>query len=347
MYTFKQFLKDKKSVRLGYLGGSITAGSGASSPEKCWRCRTERELGEMFPDIEFTGIDAAIGGTGSDLGVFRMDEDLMKHNPDFVFVEFAVNDSALQNTDMYMEGIVRKILKKDKNIPIVFVYTLTQKTIEEGYASGKLPMAVAKQQALAEKYGIPSINIGLAIYEEMQKTGNGIEAYTVDTVHPNDTGYDLYTKRIMRELFEILFDIEMPETPVTGRDLSGAGMVLANGFANENWKLSVNKMYKNLPNYIYSNVPGDELEFSFEGSAIGLYFTMEKDSGNFEYSIDGGAPRVWQTWDKYCRDFNRDNSKILDDTLSFGKHTLKIRILKDKEPDSEGTYIRIGAFLVG
>ena len=139
----------------------------------------------------------------------------------------------------------------------------------------------------------------------------------------------------------------MPETPVTGRDLSGAGMVLANGFANENWKLSVNKMYKNLPNYIYSNVPGDELEFSFEGSAIGLYFTKEKDSGNFEYSIDGGAPRVWQTWDKYCCDFNRDNSKILDDTLSFGKHTLKIRILKDKEPDSEGTYIRIGAFLVG
>ena len=33
--------------------------------------------------VNFEGIDAAIGGTGSDLGVFRMDEDLMKYNPDF------------------------------------------------------------------------------------------------------------------------------------------------------------------------------------------------------------------------------------------------------------------------
>ena len=47
-----------------------------------------------------------------------------------------------------MEGIVRKILKKDKNIPIVFVYTLTQKTIEEGYTAGKLPMAVASSRRL-------------------------------------------------------------------------------------------------------------------------------------------------------------------------------------------------------
>ena len=124
----------------------------------------------------------------------------------------------------------------------------------------------------------------------MQKTGNDIKSYTVDPVHPNNTGYDLYTGRITKELFEIEFDNKMPETPVTGKDLSDAKMVLANEFANENWKLSVNKMYKNLPNYIYSNVPGNELEFSFEGSAIGLYFTMEKDSGSFEYSIDGGAP---------------------------------------------------------
>ena len=347
MYTFTQFLKGKKNVKIGYLGGSITAGSGASNPDKCWRCRVTKELGEKYPDINFEGIDAAIGGTGSDLGVFRMDEELMKYNPDFVFVEFAVNDSRLENTDLYMEGIVRKILKRDKNIPIVFIYTLTAATIEEGYSKGKLPMAVAKQESLAKKYGIPSINIGLAIYEEMQTTGNDIKACTIDTVHPNDLGYDLYTKRIMKELFEIRFDIDMPENPVTAKDLSDAKIVLANKYANSDWKLSVNKMYKKLPNYIYSNVPGTTLEFEFCGSVIGLYFTMEKDSGSFEYSIDGNSPEVWHTWDRYCREFNRDNSKILCDTLDYGKHSIKITISEHKEPDSEGTYIRIGGFLVG
>lgn len=347
MFTFEQFVKNKKNIRLGFLGGSITVGSGASAPEHCWRCRVTKELGELFPNTEFECIDAAIGGTGSDLGIFRMDEDLMQYDPDFVFVEFAVNDTELENTDMYMEGIVRKILKQNKDIPIVFVYTLTQRTIDEGYSKNKLPMAVEKQENIAKKYGIPSINIGLAIYEEMQRSGNDIKNYTIDTVHPNDFGYDLYTKRIMKELFEIKFDIHMPESPVTGRDISGASLIHASSYANDKWKLSVNRMYKKLPDYIYSNVPGTTLEFEFEGSVIGLYFTMEKDSGMFEYSIDDKINGIWSTWDRYCREFNRDNSKILSDALGCGKHTLKIRISDRKEEDSEGTYIRIGAFLVG
>lgn len=82
-----------KPVTIGYFGSSITEGYGASDPATTsWRARTTRYLRERFPGSAVTEINAAIGGTGSDLGAFRCSEDLLSKNPDLVFVEFAVND---------------------------------------------------------------------------------------------------------------------------------------------------------------------------------------------------------------------------------------------------------------
>lgn len=72
-----------EEIRIGYLGGSITAaGSG-------WRSKSLGWLRERFPDRKIEEINAAIGGTGSDLGVFRLEQDMLQHEPDLLFVEFA------------------------------------------------------------------------------------------------------------------------------------------------------------------------------------------------------------------------------------------------------------------
>ena len=47
---------------------------------------------KAYPQATFTEINAAIGGTGSDLGVFRVQQDVLSKGPDLLFVEFAVND---------------------------------------------------------------------------------------------------------------------------------------------------------------------------------------------------------------------------------------------------------------
>jgi len=52
-------------VRVAYLGGSITAQPG-------WRPKTLKWFQEQFPAAHVSEINAAIGGTGSDLGVFRV-----------------------------------------------------------------------------------------------------------------------------------------------------------------------------------------------------------------------------------------------------------------------------------
>ncbi|MEM6886380.1 MAG: SGNH/GDSL hydrolase family protein, partial [Verrucomicrobiota bacterium] len=74
-----------KPVTVAYFGGSITAHQG-------WRPISFKGLQEMFPESEMEMVNAAVGGTGSIVGVFRADDDLIPSKPDLVFIEFAVND---------------------------------------------------------------------------------------------------------------------------------------------------------------------------------------------------------------------------------------------------------------
>jgi lysophospholipase L1-like esterase len=94
-------LQAGKPVKIAYLGGSITAAAG-------WRVQTRQWFSDEFPEAQVEEIHAAIGGTGSDLGVFRLQWDALRHRPDLLFVEFAVNDGGAPPERIFraMEGIV-------------------------------------------------------------------------------------------------------------------------------------------------------------------------------------------------------------------------------------------------
>lgn len=127
--NFFRKLSAGKAVKIAYLGGSITAQNG-------WPPKTLKWFREQYPDATVDQIHAAIGGTGSDLGVFRLQGDVLQHKPDLLFVEFAVNDGGAppDRITKSMEGIVRQAWAADPNLDICFVYTATQpdrrKTLE-------------------------------------------------------------------------------------------------------------------------------------------------------------------------------------------------------------------------
>ena len=55
-------IKANKEITIAYLGGSITAAPG-------WRPQTTAWFTNTYPNAKFKEVHAAIGGTGSDLGV--------------------------------------------------------------------------------------------------------------------------------------------------------------------------------------------------------------------------------------------------------------------------------------
>lgn len=63
--NFFQKINKGGPVSIAYFGGSITeAGNG-------WREQSLSWFQQQYPKAKLTHINAAIGGTGSDLGVFR------------------------------------------------------------------------------------------------------------------------------------------------------------------------------------------------------------------------------------------------------------------------------------
>lgn len=346
-------IKKDKALKIGYFGGSITAGAGASNPATTsWRAMTTAWFGEHFPEAKISEINAAIGGTGSDLGAFRCQNDLLNKDPDLVFVEFAVNDggTAELRVKRAMEGIVRQILLNNPYADIVFVYTTT-KVLAPPYAAGELPKAVGYDHAVAEHYGIPEVNVGRVLAERINQQRGGWETLTTDGVHPNDAGYALYTEVIKEFLAAHLGDaaekavIDLPE-PLTEDPWAGAHYEDATQVSAPGWQKEEKSLAGKYPHYLAASEADTELVYRFNGTTIGLLWLVAPDSGDIEWSIDGGKPQRRSSWDKYALKSARANYAILADDLSSGEHTLKIKVLGEKNEQSKGTWIRIGAFLV-
>ncbi len=219
-------LKAGKEVKIAYLGGSITAQGG-------YRVLSREWFQKQFPKAKVEGIHAAIGGTGSNLGVFRVERDVLVKKPDLLFVEFAVNDGRASPIQIRrsMEGIVRKTWKALPDCDICFVYTITARDIK-GLQKGKMKRSASTMDEVADYYNIPSIHMGIEA-AKLEKEGKlvmkakmakmdrvsgdelnvatklatdekGRICFSRDGVHPyTNTGHVLYMKAIIRSMDKI------------------------------------------------------------------------------------------------------------------------------------------------
>lgn len=217
--NFLAKLKAGKPVTVAYLGGSITAMSG-------WRNMTTDWLRKANPKASVTEVPAAIGGTGSDLGVFRVGHDALEKNPDLLFVEFATNDRGVPDETIWrnFDGIVQQTWARNPKTDIVFTYTITTRMMDD-YSAGKMSAAASAMEKLADHYGIPSVCFGprvvaevkagklvmsmgelasavpaetpdrdRAIEGELKKKGQTL--FSKDGVHPAKHGHELYLRSV-------------------------------------------------------------------------------------------------------------------------------------------------------
>src|SRR5258707_8493849 len=80
---FDRRAKAGERLNVVFFGASLTWGANASDPLLySYRACMARKLEELYPQAHFKFCDAAIGGTGSQLGVFRFDRDVFARQPD-------------------------------------------------------------------------------------------------------------------------------------------------------------------------------------------------------------------------------------------------------------------------
>lgn len=197
----------QKGEKLGiaFIGGSITQGCLSSAPETCYAYRVYEYWKNSYPNSEFSYINAGIGGTTSHFGCGRVAEDVLSHKPDFVLVEFAVNDECTEFYKETFEGLIRRIFYDESEPAVLILYNVF-------YQNGCTAERVHSQ--VARYYNIPAVSLHTLLYSDILSGEIKMEELTLDGLHPNDKGHgilaDLIVSAIekMKNLVTVDIDIE-------------------------------------------------------------------------------------------------------------------------------------------
>lgn len=357
---FFEKVNSGKKVVVAFIGGSITQANFG------YRLQTARYLEQTYPQASFQWINAGVSGTGTELGAFRINEQVLSHQPDLIFIEFAVNGAYAAG----MEGMIRQTIKKNPNTAICLLYTiLTGQTAF--YQKNDLPPNIKELEQIAAYYELPSVNLGMepASLEAEGKLiwkGNPADQqkilFSEDGIHPTTAGGNLYAAAIARafkkiETAKILKKKELPKPLITAA-WDEATMVDPSALPvpDQGWRVIAADTDPNLKkfspwfsNVLSANKPGATFSFRFKGDMLGVFDIGGPEVGQLEWTIDGKpiklsrekegnfiyyqakdttAADVLNRFNNYC--YNRYRGQFDVIKIPHGDHLVKVTLSGQK-----------------
>jgi lysophospholipase L1-like esterase len=208
---FAKKVRDKKPVVISYIGGSITQGTGASQYSSNYYWISSQKLKKKIEECgsSLKIYNAAIGGTSSTYGAYRIGAHVLIYEPDLLIIEFSVNDAGNKKAPDGMESMVRQALNVNPEMGIIFLYTSCGKYQKKYYSKGKLPPAVEQHHRIAQHYGILEVLTGLRINQGIISSQFSIDNFFTDGTHPSDIGHKFYAD-ILTNALEPMFGLEVP-----------------------------------------------------------------------------------------------------------------------------------------
>ena len=347
--------RGKKTGKVAFLGGSITEMNG-------WRNMVQDDLKRRFPETKFKFIDAGISSLGTTPHAFRIAQDIPGlKDVDLLFLEGAVNDHTNGFTSTAqiraVEGIVRRALAENPRMDIIMLHFIWDGFLGDAKKS-TTPQTVSNHDKVAEYYKLNSIDFVSEIGARMN--AGQFDWKRFGGTHPSPFGHRFYAAAIAN-LFDETFDsgVARPKilpAPLDKFNYSRARFAppqdakIKGGWNLEKpWKAktkcAVRGRFKDIA-VLEARSAGAELEFDFEGSAIGIYCLAGDEAGILEYSIDGSPFKKLDTYTKWSGQLYLPWVFIFSDELSGGKHKIILRMSAEKNPNSRGTACQIVDFCV-
>ena len=341
-----------EDITVAFLGGSITQGSLSSTPETCYAYRVYRWWCESFPKAEITYINAGIGATDSQFGCARAESDVLRYKPDFMIIEYSVNDASNDHYLETYEGLVRKCYYSDLKPAVLLVHNVC-------YDNGSNAERVHSR--VARYYDLPSVTMRETIYPLLLKGILENREITPDDLHPNDAGHELVASVITHRLEQMLKGIdddnaegavsyaekEKPEAFTANAYEKSVRYRNDNAIITENTGWAADKEEQKVITDIFKNgwtatEKGAKICFEVEGANIGVQYrrTISLPAPVAKVTVDGDTTNAHildanfdETWgDKLC----------LDTLIEHGenkKHQVEVEIIEVHEDDKMPFYL--------
>ncbi|MBQ2967998.1 MAG: SGNH/GDSL hydrolase family protein [Clostridia bacterium] len=339
-----------EEVTLAFIGGSVTQGY-------TWCGSLLRYFRATYPNVTFNDHNIGLSGTGTEVGVIRLSNDVFPLKPDIIFIEYGGNGG----TDPQMEGMFRKIRAFDPSIDIVMVNTMHADWYQT-YKSGDLPSNIKRFEKIAEHYGVPSASFGPQVvdyYDEGKLTLSGNQQdgkvlYAKDGIHPTENGGQLAGGAVVRSL------IAMREVGVTEK-----AHTMPTAINSDNWEKASSVGFSDFDkvkfegswfdclndgsgsnygtNYPYTGgyvttfkkifpvgmkgtaTAGAKVTVKFKGCTVGLFEAGGQYSGQVKVTVDG-VPQD-KVMRLYCNYDSKPRHQIYYiDALPYGEHVVTFEL---------------------
>lgn len=266
--------RNGEDVTLAYIGGSITEGALASPNSKCYAEVSANAFAKAYgkgdgSNVHF--INAGMSGTPSDIGVVRYNRDVINRlpegsdHPDVLFIEFAVNDYGTATKGGGYEGLIRQALKSGSAVVLIF-------SVFQSSAGGRV--MENNYRPYGEYYNLPMISMGDSIISYFHEDGF-YDWYFGDTLHPNNTGYQLMSDCIMN-LMDTVDKADADTDNITDID----AMAPKQTAAYQGIKMIDAK----------TTAADDEAIASID---VGSFTETDSATGSFQYAYNGKKGAAW------------------------------------------------------
>jgi lysophospholipase L1-like esterase len=333
LYRLFAKMEKNQQVTVVAIGGSITMHTTG------WGRRIAKHLQDAYPQAPVRFVNAGVSGTGSSLGVFRLQRDVLAHRPDLVLVEYAVNDGGTPDLACIrnLESIVTRLRKCVSQPAIVFVESASR-------TGGKLD----RHHRVAAHYGLMSVDMQQACEVEMAREKLNWDDLLGDNVHPNGRGHGLYA-RVLWDRFQPYRKLPavLPAIPKLPAPISSDGLILNGTMITPNYEMA-GWYYKSekiagwwrsfFEGSLQSTDKAETLHIPFYGRTIGLWLLVKSGRGKIRIAVDGQMVKEMSAF----RPNWFYNQWIHSDLLKPGWHVLSIIPIGVNEDPAK---VRIGYIL--
>lgn len=192
-----------RTVNLVFHGHSVPAGyfkDGVVNTFSSYPFITLEKLKEHYPYAVVNSIVTAIGGEQSEKGSVRFKDQVLVHQPDVLFIDYALNDRSigLKRAKVAWE----KMIEEATAYGVKIILLTPTPDLRENILDDKAELAQHSEQisALAKKYHVGLID-SYARFKEIAKD-HDIADYMSQNNHVNEKGHEVVATEILKFFYE-------------------------------------------------------------------------------------------------------------------------------------------------
>ncbi|HLK22153.1 MAG TPA: SGNH/GDSL hydrolase family protein [Bryobacteraceae bacterium] len=293
---------DRGTLRIAWMGTSITCGLGASSEAARFTTKVN-QLFERQTGAKVNARNFCVGGAISLLQIAVLKTSVLPWKPDLVIAELGTLDELYKSVSIpSIEAVTR--LSFNAHVPLIALFPYTTYVDVSSSALHKL----------TERYGDEMVD--MAAYGA--KRGARLSQITSDGCHPNDQGQQLIADAFEERLKSAReSDVALPNR-MYGPDLSGIHfqpVVLGAGAERVSPRLFDGQGFA-------QKFSSDQTIIQpFTGSFLGLLFQFNGVPGKISYRIDSGSWSDVQIAPDWFLNY------VLRTDLRASTHTVQLRIV--------------------